>query len=223
MLLPVPDGLDPVLATAFNPLGAGIRWAVTVPNTQPGAVVAVLGPGIRGLSSAAAAKDAGAAFVMVTGAGERDHPRLEAARAFGADLVVDVLEEDPVRALRTAAGHLADVVVDVTARAPGALGQAVNLARAEGTIVVAGTRTTNETPGFVPDLIVYKELRIVGALGVDVEEYQAALALLASGRYPFADLARRTAGFGEIEGLLQSMAGEGDPPPVHGVFVPTGN
>jgi alcohol dehydrogenase len=42
MLLPVPDGLDPVVATLFNPLGAGIRWAVTVPDTQPGDVVAVL-------------------------------------------------------------------------------------------------------------------------------------------------------------------------------------
>ena len=32
MLLPVPDDLDPVLATMFNPLGAGIRWAVDLPR-----------------------------------------------------------------------------------------------------------------------------------------------------------------------------------------------
>ena len=50
LLLPVPAALDPVLATVFNPLGAGIRWGVTVPDVQPGEVVAVLGPGIRGLS-----------------------------------------------------------------------------------------------------------------------------------------------------------------------------
>ncbi len=56
----VPATLDPVTATMFNPLGAGIRWAVTVPQTQPGDVVAVLGPGVRGLSACAAAKDAGA-------------------------------------------------------------------------------------------------------------------------------------------------------------------
>ena len=36
---------------------------------QPGDVVAVLGPGVRGLSACAAAKEAGAAFVMVTGVG----------------------------------------------------------------------------------------------------------------------------------------------------------
>ena len=73
-----------------QPVGAGIRWAVTLPGTKPGDVVAVLGCGIRGLAAAAAAKEAGAAFVMVTGAGERDHPRLAQAGRFGADLAVDV-------------------------------------------------------------------------------------------------------------------------------------
>src|SRR5690349_12594987 len=34
MLLPVPSALDPVVATVFNPLGAGIRWGVTVPGTK---------------------------------------------------------------------------------------------------------------------------------------------------------------------------------------------
>src|SRR6476620_10494722 len=41
MLMPVPDGLDPVTATLFNPLGAGIRWGVTMPGTAAGDVVAV--------------------------------------------------------------------------------------------------------------------------------------------------------------------------------------
>src|SRR3546814_19441639 len=67
MVLPVPDGLDPVVATLFNPLGAGIRWGATVPGTGPGDVVAVLGCGVRGLSAAVAAKEAGADFVMEIG------------------------------------------------------------------------------------------------------------------------------------------------------------
>jgi alcohol dehydrogenase len=221
MLLPVPDGLDPVLATVFNPLGAGIRWGVTVPGTAAGDVVAILGPGIRGISACAAAKDAGAGFVMVTGAGERDHPRLEAATRFGADLVVDVTEQDPVAALRRAGGARgADVVVDVTARAPAAFAQAVALARAEGTVVVAGTRGEPATPGFDPDHVVYKELRIIGALGVDTEAYRSALSMLAADTYPFGDLPRREVGLDGLEDLLLSMAGEGDPPPVHGVLRP---
>jgi alcohol dehydrogenase len=221
MLVPVPPSLDPVVATLFNPLGAGIRWGVTVPGTQPGDVVAVLGPGVRGLSACAAAKEAGAAFVMVTGVGPHDDERLALAPRFGADLAVDVATTDPVAALREATGGLADVVVDVTAKAPTALGQAVGLARPAGTVVLAGTRGSAETPGFWPDLLVYKELRVLGALGVDADAYRAALDLLASGRYPFAELPRRCAPLEEAEDLVRTMAGEGSaPPPVHGVLVP---
>jgi alcohol dehydrogenase len=169
MVLPVPEGLDAVVATLFNPLGAGIRWGVTVPGTRAGAVVAVLGPGIRGLCAAAAAKQAGAGFVMVTGLGPRDADRLALASKFGADLAVDVAVDDPVGALSKATGTMADVVVDVTARAPAAFGQAIALARPAGTVVVAGTRGFGSgAPGFSPDMLVFKELRVVGALGVDV-------------------------------------------------------
>ncbi len=221
MVLPVPPELAPELAVAFNPLGAGIRWGVTVPRTQPGDVVAVLGCGIRGLSAAAAAKEAGASFVVVTGAGEHDHPRLEQAWRFGADLVVDVLAEDPVARLRAeTSGAGADVVVDVTAKAPAAFVQGLDLVRAGGTMVVAGTRGGGEIAGFNPDLIVYKEVRVQGALGVDVVAYRAALDLLASGKYPFADLPRQVAGLDDAAELLATMAGERGVPPVHAVLVP---
>ena len=67
----------------------------------------------------------------------------------------------------------------------------------------------------------FKELRIVGALGVDSPAYRAALALLVSGRYPFADLPRRVATLDDAEDLIRSLAGEGDAlPPVHGVIAP---
>ncbi len=222
-LLPVPAGLDPAVATAFNPLGAGIRWGVTVPDTQPGDVVVVLGPGIRGLAVAAAAKAAGAGFVMMTGLGERDASRLALGRDFGVDLAVDVASTDPVRALRNEVGNLADVVVDVTAKAPAAFAQSIALARAGGTVVTAGTRGAgrDNTPGFDPDHIVYKELRIQGALGVDVVAYRAAFDLLASGRFPFADLPRQVVGLDGLEPLLKVMAGESPgTPPVHGVVMP---
>ena len=121
LLVPVGPDLDSVTATLFNPLGAGIRWAVTVPETQPGDIVAVLGPGVRGLSACAAAKAAGAGFVMVTGKAFATRTASRAAAEFGADLAVDVAARGSGRrALRRVAGALADVVVDVTAKAPAA-------------------------------------------------------------------------------------------------------
>ncbi len=130
-------------------------------------------------------KGAGAGFVMVTGLGPRDADRLALAAQFGADLAVDVAIDDPVAALTEQTGGLADVVVDVTAKAPAAFAQAIALARPAGTVVVAGTRGVGSgAPGFSPDVVVFKELRVLGALGVDATAYRAALDLLVSGRYP---------------------------------------
>lgn len=221
MVLPVPLDLDPVVATLFNPLGAGIRWATTLPGTEPGDRVAVLGPGIRGLASLVAARAAGAELVMVTGHGERDRARLDLARRLGADLVVDVAVDDARRRWTEAVGEGPDVVVDVTAKAPAALGQAVDLVRPGGTVILAGTRGSSETPGFSPDLVVLKEVRLVGALGVDVDAYRAAIDLLAAPDQVFADVPRQVVGLDGLEDLLRTMAGEtADAPPVHGVLVP---
>jgi alcohol dehydrogenase len=221
MLLPVPASLDPVVATLFNPLGAGIRWGVTIPGTGPDDVLAILGPGIRGLSVLIAAKEAGASFAMVTGHGIKDAQRLEVAKRFGADLVVDVAEEDPAKALKAATGGLASIVVDVTANAPKALSQAVKCCRPGGTVVLAGIRGGDETPGFFPDHVVSKEIRIQGAFGVDTASYVRAIDILAGGKYPFADLPRRIASLESASSLIECMAGEtGESVPIHGVVQP---
>jgi alcohol dehydrogenase len=66
-----------------------------------------------------------------------------------------------------------------------------------------------------------EELRILGALRVDVTAYRAALELLASGRYPFESLPRRCVQLDDAEDLLATMAGERDDvPPAHGVLTP---
>jgi alcohol dehydrogenase len=217
----LPPDFDPIDAALFNPVGAGVSWGVEIPGTGPGDVVAVLGPGIRGISAVVAAKAAGAGFVMVTGLGERDRPRLELACELGADLAVDVAEQDPVAALEAAAGRLADVVVDVTAKAPAAFAQAIALAARKGRVVIAGVRGGEVTLTFSPDLIVNRGLRLTGASGVSTAAHEQALRLLVDGTFPAADIPRRTAGFVDVGDLLLDMAGDGShPPPLHGVFVP---
>ena len=222
MLLAVPDSLNAVDATLFNPVGAGLRWGADLPQTGPGDTVAILGPGIRGLSAVAAAREAGAERILVSGFGDRDQPRLEAALAFGADEVVDAAVDDPVAAVRKLTGGVgASVVLDVTANAPAALGQAVRMASQGGRVVFAGVRNSTETPGFRPDAIVFKELTLIGALGVDAPVYRRALDLIASDKYPFRDLPRETAPLHAASELLATMAGETDRvPPIHAVLTP---
>ena len=65
----------------------------------------------------------------------------------------------------------ADVVVDVTAKAPAAFAQAIAwpARRHGGRGRHAGRR---RRPGFDPDHVVFKELRVLGALGVDTVAYR---------------------------------------------------
>ena len=72
------------LAVMFNPLGAGFRWAVEIPQTQVGDTVLIFGPGQRGLASVVAAREAGAGKIIVTGLAA-DSNKLQMALALGAD------------------------------------------------------------------------------------------------------------------------------------------
>lgn len=216
----VPEGLDAEYATLFNPLGAGVRWAQVIPGVKQGDVVAVLGPGLRGLSSAAVVSVAGAAFTLLTGSGARDHHRLELGKKLGATEAIDITVTDPKAMLKDKTGGLADVVVDVTAAAPAAFTQAIDLARPGGTVVVAGTRGVTTLKEFNPDRIVLKELTVLGARGVDGAAYVRALELLAADDR-FHAIPRTTSPLdaASVADLLGNMA-HGDDPPLHAVIVP---
>ncbi len=196
------------IAVLFNPIGAGIRWAVNMPALKIGETIVILGPGQRGLASVIAAREAGAGTIVVTGL-SRDERKLALCRAFGAHHTIDVERDDPVRTLREITdGALADVVIDVTAYATQAVTQAIALARRGGRIVLAGTKGAKPVPDFLSDVIVGKELTIMGALGVDWPAYEAAIRLIESGRYPLADMHTHTLPLAEAERGLRLLAGD---------------
>ena len=217
---PIDGSIDPVVASMFNAVANGVRWGSSLPATAPGDVVAILGPGMRGLAAAAAARAAGARFVLVAGRGPRDQARLALARTFGADVTVDVQEQDPVEVLRDATGGLADVVVDATANAPSAFVQAMELATRQGRVVVAGVHGDTDVPGFRPDTILVKELRILGALGAETRDFRAALTLLRTEYDRFAAVSTTVVGLEGLPALLASMAGGGDAVPVFAAVIP---
>jgi threonine dehydrogenase-like Zn-dependent dehydrogenase len=204
----IDDGIAPEIATLFNPLGAGFRWAVAMPELQPGETLVVLGPGQRGLASVIAAKESGAGQVIVTGLA-RDAAKLELAREFGADITVDVEAEDLRSVVREATdGRGSDVVIDVTAYATEAVTQAVDLARRGGRVVLAGTKGQRPVADFFSDRIVVKELRLLGALGVDYDSYEKAIRLIESGAYPLEKMHTHTVPLAEAERALDLLAGK---------------
>lgn len=196
------------LAVMFNPLGAGLRWAVEIPDTGPGDIVLILGPGQRGLASVIAARAAGADVIIVTGL-TRDAAKLKLAVEFGADHIVNVEEEDARKRIREITnGHGADVIVEVSAYAAEPIAEALYYAAMGARIVLAGVKGFKPVPDFVSDLIVAKEITIKGAFGVTSKSYQSAIRLIESGRIPFAKMHTHDFKLEEAELALQTLAGE---------------
>jgi threonine dehydrogenase-like Zn-dependent dehydrogenase len=196
------------LAVMFNPLGAGFRWAVEIPRTGPGDVVLILGPGQRGLTSVIAARAAGAETVIVTGL-TRDREKLALAREFGADHTIDVETEDVrPRVRELTGGQGASVVVDVSANAAEPVAEALHYAALGGRIVLAGIKGFKPVPDFVSDLVVVKELSVLGAFGVTTRAYEAAIRVIESGRVPLARMHTHDFPLDDAERAVRLLAGE---------------
>jgi threonine dehydrogenase-like Zn-dependent dehydrogenase len=204
----IDESIDPAIATLFNPIGAGFRWAVAMPRLEPGEMIVILGPGQRGLGSVLAAKEAGAGKIIVTGL-ERDATKLELAREFGADLTLIADKDDVRRSVREATnGRGPDVVIDVTSYATSAVTLAVDLARRGGRVVLAGTKGLgNPVPDFFSDKIVMKELIVIGALGVDHANYERAVRLIESRKYALEKMHTHTLPLDEAERAIRLLSG----------------
>jgi threonine dehydrogenase-like Zn-dependent dehydrogenase len=174
--------LAPAIAALFNPLGAGYRWAVEIPRTKPGDTVVVLGPGQRGLACVLAAREAGAAKILVTGLAA-DRAKLALAREWGADLAIDVENEDArEQILNATGGRGADVVVDVSSYATAPVRDALDYCAPGGTVVLAGVKGFRPIENFISDKIVMKEISVRGAIGVTSSAYRSAIRLIESRR-----------------------------------------
>lgn len=217
------DGsVAPDIATLFNPLGAGFRWAVAMPRLREGETIVILGSGQRGLAGVIAAKEAGAGKIIVTGL-ERDAAKLGLARDFGADVTIVADKEDVRSAVREATGGRgADVVIDVTSYATEAVNQAIDISRRGGRVVLAGTKgLTNPVGGFQSDKIVLKELTVMGALGVDHDSYERAVRLLESRKYPLEKMHTHTLPLDQADHALRLLAGKvSDKRAIHIALVP---
>lgn len=205
----VEKALAPGVAALFNPLGAGFRWGVELSGLRPGDSVVVLGPGQRGLACVLACREAGAGRIAVTGLAS-DARKLELARAFGADVVVDVENEDPRGLIREMTdGRGADVVIEVASYATEPVAAALDYVRAGGTVVLAGVKGFKPVPGFVSDKIVVKEIRLRGAIGVTSASYRRAIRLIESQPERVAAMHTHEFPLREAEQALRTLAGEG--------------
>ena len=200
--------LPPELAVMFNPLGAGFRWGVEMPGTQPGDTVVIMGPGQRGLSCVLACREAGASNIIVTGL-EADQRKLELARTFGAHHTIDVQNENAVRRVKEITnGRGADVVVDVSSYATEPITQALDFVTFGGTVMLAGTKGFKAVPDFVSDKVVMKEITLRGAIGVTSSGYNNAIRLIESRSTPIEQMHTHRFALRDAELAIRTLARE---------------
>jgi threonine dehydrogenase-like Zn-dependent dehydrogenase len=153
--------------------------------------VVVQGAGPVGISALAVAKNAGAAQVIVIGGPKH---RLDLARRFGADQVIDLDEvRDPkarIDAVRQlTGGHGADAVLECVG-IPAAINEGMEMCRDGGKYLVLGHYCDAGPVSFNPHVITRKQLQVFGSWSSEPRHLKAAIDFLRAHPedFPFADM-----------------------------------
>jgi threonine dehydrogenase-like Zn-dependent dehydrogenase len=195
------------VAVMFNPLGAGVRWAVHLGGVGLGDTVLILGAGQRGLAAVLASRAAGARTIIVTGL-SRDRFKLELARELGADYAIDVEAEDVVsRVAEITGGAGVDVVLELTPMAAQPVRDALQAVRWGGRVVLAGLKGGRPVE-LSTDLIINKALSVMGAFSVDSRGYAEAIRLIEAGQFPLERMHTHTFGLADVARAIETLAGE---------------
>lgn len=187
-------------------IGNGIRWVCTKGSVSVGDTVAVIGPGGQGLASVIAAREAGAAQIIVIGIAQDSH-RFELAGDFGATHSINLQAEDPVQRVRELTGsELADVVMDLTG-ATSSAPLSLELVRPMGTVVL-GSNTGEASVPLVTSKLAAKEIRYQGVNTHDTPAVRSAIKLVESRRYPIEKMVTHYFGLEEAETAVRAAGGE---------------
>lgn len=187
----VPDSVPDEIAAGANCALSQVMYGLERVDLQLGETVVVQGAGALGLYAVAVAKARGAKTVIaIDGVPER----LELAREFGADEVIDITdttEKDRVKTVRRLTdGQGADVVVEVVGH-PSAIDEGLKLATQFGRYVEIGNINLGKTFEFDPSRFVFSNKTMVGVSLYDPPVLSRALAFLEEyrDRLPFDRLA----------------------------------
>jgi L-iditol 2-dehydrogenase len=184
-LLHVSDCLSLEEAAMIEPAAVALHALRRAGGCSVGESVVVFGAGPIGLMVAQWARAMGAARVMLV---DLVREKLELAKRFGFQHVIDLREVDAVAAVEQSTGGLgADICVDA-AGVPQATVQAMRVARHGGRIVLLGNPTDDvNIPSELISRMMRREVQIVGTWNSDYgvfgenDDWHRSLAGMASG------------------------------------------
>jgi threonine dehydrogenase-like Zn-dependent dehydrogenase len=165
-------------------VGAGCALTTAIHGIErapvaPGDIVVIQGTGPVGLAALAVAKEAGAARVVVLGGPPH---RLQLAREFGADAVIDVddfpnLVERRRQVFLETTPYGADVVIECVGH-PDAVNEGIEYCRDGAKYLVLGQYANAGNISFNPHTITRKQLQLIGSWGFEPRHVDKALLLL---------------------------------------------
>jgi alcohol dehydrogenase len=198
--------LKPDIAVLLEPFSIGMK-AVRLAGINGDDTVVVLGPGPIGLLTVVAAREAGARRVILAGT-PGDEERLALGRDLGADDILDVGASDPIEGLRTLnRGRLATRVIEATGNAR-AVELGLDLLAPGGVITIAGGHQPESRVALKVGTLVGQQFDIRGTqLGAN--QYEACLAVLAAGKYPFERLVTHHFALGDIQEAMLTFERRG--------------
>ena len=189
---PLPESISFDEGQNMVNIACSVRAFKKVPALQ-GKSVAVFGPGNAGLIMLQLFKMAGASKTAMVGT--RDY-RLEMAKKFGANLVVNVKKEDPVKSILDWCPEGVDLAVEATGKA-NVLEDCIEVIKPGGSIVVFGI-FSDKIKDFDPSFLYYKEAVVYGSKGAAgafeeaiqlLEEKKLQILPMITHRFPLAETA----------------------------------
>ncbi len=182
----VPAGVPAVHACLAEPLSCAVN-AVELCGVQPGDTVVVIGAGPMGIMNVYAAREAGAKTVILA---QREGNRLESARRFDCDRLVNTSREDLVKVVKELTGGVGADCAIVAAPSPEPQAAAVELVRKRGAVCLFASLPVG---GHVLPMdsrrIHYGELRVIGASDSTAAHVSRAAAMLGRPGFPAGRLA----------------------------------
>ena len=172
----VPSSMSTELLTLVEPFAVGVGSVRRAARLAGGNVV-VVGAGTIGNFTAQAAKNLGAAKVMIT---DISQPKLDWARECGVDYCINTRDKSLGEVIKETFGkRKADVIIDCAAVLPG-FKSILEAARPCSEIVITGNY--KEPVEFSVPLLQRREISMIGHMMYVREDYKIAIDLLASGK-----------------------------------------
>lgn len=198
----LPEGIAFEEGTMLTGAGTVLYGYERIGWIRPGETVVVTGPGAIGLMTAHIAKILGAGRVILTGTREE---RLAVGRELGADITINVNEENVVeRIMELTDGIGADMVAECSGQA-GPAAEALEVVRKNGRITYNGIYHDKVTLQL--DKIVQWNLTITGPKAEGMLNLGRAIPLMTDGRMNLKPLITHTFSLDDINAAFETFTG----------------